>query len=90
VRISFVTGLPHADYGQEVASAIVPEHGQAINIDRIMKRTRLRISPFKEPTMTAVIDEASIPHLGSSKANGRAPPPSWLTREDRDRNRMRQ
>ncbi len=72
VRVSFVVGLPHEDYGQEVAAAIVPEEGHSIDVDRLLAEARKQISPFKVPTVVAIVAEEDIPFLSSSKADKRA------------------
>ena len=72
VRVSFVMGLPHDDYGQEVAAAIVPEAGHALDVDAVLAKARKLISPFKVPTTVAVVAEEEIPFLSSSKADKKA------------------
>ena len=38
IRVAVVAGLPHDEYGQEVAVAVVPEEGNTIDVDEISAR----------------------------------------------------
>jgi acyl-CoA synthetase (AMP-forming)/AMP-acid ligase II len=71
VRVSFVVGLPHDVFGQEVAAAIVPEEGHVVDVDDVVGRARKLISPYKVPTVVAIFAEEDIPFLSSSKADKR-------------------
>ena len=51
VRVAVVVGLPHEEWGQEVAAAIVPEDGHTIDVDEIRAELRTQISPYKVPTV---------------------------------------
>lgn len=69
VRVSFVVGLPHDEYGQQVAAAVVAENGHKIDVERLVEHARRVLSPYKVPTVIEVIDDAEIPWLPSGKAN---------------------
>ncbi|WP_426572439.1 class I adenylate-forming enzyme family protein [Aquihabitans sp. McL0605] len=53
-----VFGLPHERLGEEVAVAIVPRDGQAIDTDELRTFLAERIAPFKIPTQVFLFDEA--------------------------------
>ncbi len=72
VRVSFVVGLPHDDYGEEVAAALLPEKGQLIDIDKLLEHARPLLSSYKVPTFVTVVREEDITWLSSSKVDTRA------------------
>jgi acyl-CoA synthetase (AMP-forming)/AMP-acid ligase II len=72
VRVAVVAGLPHDEYGQEVAVAVVPEEGHTIDVDEITARLRTQISPYKVPTVLMILAESDVPYLPSSKVDRRA------------------
>jgi acyl-CoA synthetase (AMP-forming)/AMP-acid ligase II len=71
VRVAIVVGIPHEEYGQEVACAVVPEGGHEIRIEDLQARLRERISPYKVPTVVKVVSEQELPYLSSSKLDSR-------------------
>jgi acyl-CoA synthetase (AMP-forming)/AMP-acid ligase II len=72
VRVAIVAGLPHAEFGQEVAAAIVPEAGHSVEAEELRERLRGLISPYKVPTVYLELGEADVPYLPSSKLDKRA------------------
>jgi acyl-CoA synthetase (AMP-forming)/AMP-acid ligase II len=72
VRLSFVAGLPHETFGQEVVAAVVPDEDQTIDLDLLLAECRRMLSSYKVPTMIELLDQDSIPRLPSSKPDRRA------------------
>jgi acyl-CoA synthetase (AMP-forming)/AMP-acid ligase II len=72
VRVSFVVGLPHEAYGQEVAAAVLSEGAEALDLDQILALARRELSAFKVPTFVEEITEADIEWLPSGKPDRRA------------------
>jgi acyl-CoA synthetase (AMP-forming)/AMP-acid ligase II len=72
VRVAFVVGLEHAEFGQEVAAAIVVDDETALDVSELQAFVRERLSPYKVPSFITTIDEDEIPWLPSSKADARA------------------
>ena len=71
VRMSFVVGLVHADYGEEVVAGVVPNDGQAIAVDELLAVCRRRLSSYKVPQLIEVLSREEIPYLSSSKPDRR-------------------
>jgi acyl-CoA synthetase (AMP-forming)/AMP-acid ligase II len=71
VRLSFVVGIPHDEYGQEVAAAVVAEAGRQIDVESLTAQARELLSPYKVPTLMEVVRHEEIPWLPSSKADRR-------------------
>lgn len=69
VKVSFVVGLPHHEYGEEVVAAIVAEDGTTVDIDTITAEARRQLSSFKVPTFIAIVPDEDIAWLPSSKVN---------------------
>jgi acyl-CoA synthetase (AMP-forming)/AMP-acid ligase II len=72
VRVSFVVGLSHDEYGQEVAAALVPEERKVVSTDHVLERCRRELSSFKVPTFVEVIAEDDLTWLASSKVDKHA------------------
>src|SRR5439155_14925183 len=74
VRVSFVTGLPHDAYGEEVVAAVVPEEGHEgdVDVDALFAECRRALSPYKVPTMIELLGPDEVPYLASSKPDRRA------------------
>ncbi len=72
VLYAFVLGLPHPEFGEQVAAVLVPAHGRTLDPDDIARRAREQISSYKVPTRIDVWDEADVPWLGSGKPDKRA------------------
>ena len=71
VRLSFVFGLPHDDFGQEVVAVVVAEGDELVDIDLMNKECRRCLSSYKVPTTIAVLRPDDIPYLSSSKPDRR-------------------
>jgi acyl-CoA synthetase (AMP-forming)/AMP-acid ligase II len=72
VRVSFVMGLPHQTYGQEVAAALLAEDPEVFDFDQILVQARRELSSYKVPTYVEQITEADIEWLPTGKPNRRA------------------
>jgi acyl-CoA synthetase (AMP-forming)/AMP-acid ligase II len=72
VKISFVVGLPHRDYGEEVAAAVVPQGDAAVDLATLLEDCRRLLSPYKVPTMIEILPPDQIPYLSSSKPDRQA------------------
>jgi acyl-CoA synthetase (AMP-forming)/AMP-acid ligase II len=72
VLYAFVLGLPHPEFGEQVAAVLVPAHGRTLDPDDIARRAREQISSYKVPTRIDVWDEPEVPWLGSGKPDKRA------------------
>ncbi len=72
VLFAFVLGLPHPEFGEQVAAVLVPARGHDLDPDDIARRSREQISSYKVPTRIDVWDEDDVPWLGSGKPDKRA------------------
>jgi acyl-CoA synthetase (AMP-forming)/AMP-acid ligase II len=72
VLYAFVLGLPHPEFGEQVAAVLVPARGRTLDPDDIARRARELISSYKVPTRIDVWDEDDVPWLGSGKPDKRA------------------
>jgi acyl-CoA synthetase (AMP-forming)/AMP-acid ligase II len=71
VRTTIVAGVPHQQYGQEVAAAIVPEEGHTVDVEKLRAVMRTQISPYKVPTVFLIVADDELPYLASSKIDRR-------------------
>jgi acyl-CoA synthetase (AMP-forming)/AMP-acid ligase II len=71
VRSSFVAGLPHDAYGEEVVAMVVPDESQLIDVDALLSQCRSLLSSYKVPTMIEVLSEDQVPRLPSGKIDRR-------------------
>jgi acyl-CoA synthetase (AMP-forming)/AMP-acid ligase II len=72
VRISFVVGLPHEVYGEQVVAGVLPEHGCTIDIGALLVDCRTVLSSYKVPSAIHVLADAELPVLPSNKPDRRA------------------
>jgi acyl-CoA synthetase (AMP-forming)/AMP-acid ligase II len=72
VRASFVAGLPHESYGEEVVALVVPDDGYTIDVDALLSECRRLLSSYKVPTIIEVIAEDQVPRLPSGKVDRRS------------------
>ena len=72
VLYAFVLGLPHPEFGEQVAAVLVPARGRTLDPDDVARRAREQISSYKVPTRIDVWDETDVPWLGSGKPDKRA------------------
>ena len=66
VHEAAVFGVPHERLGEEVAVAIVPKRGQAIESEELQAHVRERLAGFKVPSIVTVHREA-LPRNASGK-----------------------
>jgi long-chain acyl-CoA synthetase len=66
-----VFGVPHERLGEEVAAAIVPKPGRAIDADALRRFLAERIAPFKIPTVVR-LHATSLPRNPAGKILKRA------------------
>jgi acyl-CoA synthetase (AMP-forming)/AMP-acid ligase II len=71
VRISFVVGLPHPLYGEQVVAAVLPEDGESVDVDALRAHARRVLSSYKVPRVVEVISEDDITWLPSGKPSKR-------------------
>ena len=62
-----VVGLPHAEWGHEVAAMVTPEPGSAISESELNDFIRKQLAGYKQPRVIIFSDE--IPMTGSGKIN---------------------
>ncbi|MBO0729122.1 MAG: acyl--CoA ligase [Acidimicrobiaceae bacterium] len=67
LHASFVVGLPHDTYGEEVVAAVVPGHGETVEVDALLDRCRRTLSSYKVPRAIVVLQEDEVPRLSSGK-----------------------
>lgn len=71
IRTSYVLGLPHDTFGEEVVAAVVAEPGQPVDIEVLRAACRAVLSPYKVPTMVEMLMQEDVPVLPSGKPNRR-------------------
>jgi acyl-CoA synthetase (AMP-forming)/AMP-acid ligase II len=71
VRSSFVTGLPHDSYGEEVVAMVVPDEGRTIDVEALLGQCRSLLSSYKVPVMIKVLPTDQVPRLPSGKLDRR-------------------
>jgi malonyl-CoA/methylmalonyl-CoA synthetase len=59
-----VVGLPHPDFGEQVAAAIVLKDGQAISSDDLVEHCRDQLASFKKPRQLFFVKELPRNALG--------------------------
>jgi acyl-CoA synthetase (AMP-forming)/AMP-acid ligase II len=71
VRLSFVVGLPHPEYGEEVVAGVVPEGDASVDVEALLGACRQMLSSYKVPTVIEAIQPDEVPYLSSSKPDRR-------------------
>lgn len=66
VHEAAVFGLPHERLGEEVAVAVMPKKGHALDVDAMLAHVESRLAKFKVPTVVEVKD-APLPRNASGK-----------------------
>ena len=67
VSEAYVTGIPDADRGQLVASAIVPSGGASVDPDDLRARLKQDLSAYKVPRHIVVCAKSDLPFTESGK-----------------------
>ena len=65
VALAAVVGLPHPDWGQQVAAAVVLRSPGAATADELLTHCRARLAGFKRPRRLVISDE--LPQTASGK-----------------------
>jgi len=65
-----VVGLPHPDWGQQVAAIVVPSAPGQFDEDGLLLFSRGRLAGFKQPRAVYIVEQ--LPQTGSGKINRRA------------------
>jgi long-chain acyl-CoA synthetase len=81
VHEAVVFGVPHERLGEEVACAVVPKRGEAIDVDELRKHLAEHIASFKIPTVWEVRDDP-LPRNASGKILKRDVRDQILARRD--------
>ncbi|MEI4196883.1 malonate--CoA ligase [Roseovarius sp. E0-M6] len=66
---SAVIGVPHADFGETVLGVLVPEPGNAPNLDQVMAGFQSRLARFKHPRKLVLVDELPRNAMGKVQKN---------------------
>jgi acyl-CoA synthetase (AMP-forming)/AMP-acid ligase II len=67
VEVAVVAGLPHEEFGQIVAAAVVPAEGASPSEDVLRAALRDEISSYKIPRRIVFVEEAEIPRTPTGK-----------------------
>ncbi|PEQ12786.1 AMP-dependent synthetase [Novosphingobium sp. PC22D] len=67
VAMAVVTGLPHAEYGEMVAAAVVPAAGAEPDEAGLRAALKDEISSYKIPRRIVFVEEAAIPRTATGK-----------------------
>ena len=73
VAMAFVTGIPHADRGEDVVAAIALRPGESLTAEEAQARVKEEIASYKVPRHIAVYaNQTELPWLDSGKIDRRA------------------
>ena len=75
VRESAVFGVPHADFGEAVTAAVVPEPGAALSEAAILQHLKARIANYKVPKRVVLV--ADLPRNAMGKVQKNLLRASW-------------
>ena len=67
IKEAFVVGVPDPVRGQNVAAAIVPQHGASIDADTVRKRVKAELSAYKVPRHVHFYEHDALPFTDSGK-----------------------
>ncbi len=70
VAAACVVGLPHPEWGQQVAALVVPAQKDAMAESELLAFTRARLAGYKQPRVLLLADE--LPLTGSGKVRRQA------------------
>jgi malonyl-CoA/methylmalonyl-CoA synthetase len=69
VRESAVVGAPHPDFGESVVAVLVPEAGQVLDLDAIVKAAKSELAGFKRPRHFEIVPELPRNTMGKVQKN---------------------
>jgi long-chain acyl-CoA synthetase len=61
-----VFGIPHEDFGEEVAAMVVLQEGAQIESEEIREFVKQRVAPYKYPRIIKIVPD-SLPKSGTGK-----------------------
>lgn len=70
VAAACVVGIPHPDWGRQVAATVVLKERETLTADELLAYCRTQLAGFKQPRLVVFKDE--LPLTGSGKINRRA------------------
>ena len=65
VKVACVIGLPHPDWGKQVAAIVVLHDGASLSADELLEYSRLHLAGYKQPR--AIFFSDTLPLTGSGK-----------------------
>jgi O-succinylbenzoic acid--CoA ligase len=80
VALAAVVGLPHADWGQQVAAAVVLRSPGAATTDELLAHCRARLAGYKRPRQLVLRD--ALPQTASGKVQRRLVAEQLLAAEE--------
>ncbi len=59
-----VYGVPHEDFGEEIAADVVLKSGAKLTEDEIRQFVKVRVAPYKYPRIVHIVDDLPKSHTG--------------------------
>jgi len=79
VALAAVVGLPHPEWGQQVAAAVVLRQPGAATTEELLAHCRARLAGYKRPRRLRLVDE--LPQTASGKIQRRLVATAWPAEE---------
>ncbi|GAB4575183.1 MAG: o-succinylbenzoate--CoA ligase [Anaerolineae bacterium] len=70
IQAACVVGVPHPEWGQQVAAAIVRTPGRALTAEEVVRHVRQHLAGYKQPRRILFVD--ALPQTASGKINRRS------------------
>lgn len=80
VAMACVVGVPHPDWGQQVAAVVTLTHPNAVHEEELLNHCRARLAGYKRPRVLYVSD--TLPQTASGKIQRRAVAEQLLARQE--------